>query len=493
MSLLESPYQDLSMRLLPSPVENRHPIKEQTSYPRIIANTLGAPALLGIGILMGQQISQAAPNYQVIRACSLSIGIIERILLKANLPKEAMEVVHNAFASWAWESFLILWQAHENITNPLAKEVIINVILGKAGLDITGDILTAFELRKGDRTYHSPANLNLNGERLNPLFLPAFNDAKGQAICNTALGVVGVALTLFGYLGNSQNFNVLFKTFGAFLIGQGPGVWVMWKIFEELKREEKTDNEAVDFSHEPRISRKKRTFRLIVNMAPSLAADLISALSLLNRPELYFGVGFIYGLNQYVRQRDFETLTVGVHEARKSANLKGRDGLGRKILKTAFKVNIVTSISMFLLAFGWFGGDGLTNSSGKDENISIIVFMSAMLVTIVSGMVQEKLFSPEKNGRALNTLRYLIHHNFLLFAVFYQALTQISAINDRALALDSESAEICGDTGLGLYAVSWIGNRIRDMSVTAPTPSFAAPAYIMEMVKTIWEYLSGEQ
>lgn len=481
--------------------ENSRPVKnqEKISYPRILTNTIVPPMALAIGILLGQQIFQAVPDRRIIRACSFGIGLLQRILFQANFPKELMDNVHNATAGWSFESFLVLAQLYQNLSDPAvfpdqrSAEAILNLILAKGGYDIIGDALTTVNLKKEDRAFRSPASIDLNGNSINPIFAPAFNNTKGQIGYNTALAVAGVGFTLFGYLGNTE-LSLLSKTFGIFLISQGPGVGAMAMIFRALKKYEQISNldEKSDSpSQEPKINLKKKTFRSIINMVPPLAAEMIASLTLYNRPEMYLGVGGIYGQNQYIAQREFETLTPSIHEARKRANIAGVTPQGKKIFKKAYIISIVASITFFLLVISLMDGLGMDKADYNKERVSIGIFTLFAVITIALGLFQEKRFFPQENGRFVNNLRYIYHHNPLALAVPYQALTQITAINDVSLAKDTLSSWICGQIGLGLFASNFIANRIRNMSITRPAKVFTAPAYRMLMIQTVWKCFTG--
>lgn len=470
--------------------------KNKCSIKRVLTNVLSPISLIAASVLLSFEMRKPNPDPRIITACYFDIGACCRAIMQANLPKPIMNQIHDSLARWSLELYEILWNWYLNETNAQTQSVLLNVITALGGYHIVGDALTAINLKKGDRPERTLAEIDLDAPTVNKIIGPDYNDRKWQLFLKAMTGAVGVGLTVFGYIG-AKDLQPLCISIGYFLTFHGVGFFGMEKILQALERAERNSQTVIDIDaiQGLNVDLKKRIFRTIIKLAPRLAVEGFAVLSLASRlvpsftlPILCATGGVVAGAAENQSLREFQVITDVGYQARMRENFVV-NAEGNVVRSTALKVDLVATAAFFALFIGWFIY-GYIFSPPK-EQIEISVLMGAALITLIFGLLEDRFFKPEECGRGPNTFRYLLHHNPFLLAIIYFGLTQITAIDDESLQLDSKQKYVCGLIALALFGINLSANRIHYTSVTRSTPAFTPPLYRIELIKTLFLRFMG--
>lgn len=465
--------------------------RPSSRYLRILTNTLCPITLLVIGIILGKQSDLPESNIKIKTACYLSTGIITRAILQANLPAVVMENIHNTLARWSFEIFEILWNWFLNEENPEIRNGILNTITVLGGVQLAGDLMTAYTLKKEGRAYRTLNDIDLGADVVNKIIGPSFNNRRDQILLKTAQAIFGIGLIVFGFEGNTS-LKVLCNSIGYFFAFKGIGFFGMETIVNLLEKKERSfEGQSLNSLRKQNISLMEKTLRSVGLLVPRLCAESIALIALMNRPELFIPGALLVGAAEYVNQREFQVLTPEVYEAQTRGNITFIED--KKFKKTALKVEEIMSVVFFTLFLGWFCF-GLVDSVQKNkerDEISISVLMASVFITAILSKFADARFFPGKNGQVINNTRLLFQHHPYLLAIIYLGLAQMSAIDDQSLDRDSLSKFICGVVALAFYGAIVGSNRIRNISITRAVPAFSPPIFRMWWLKTVLERLLG--
>lgn len=460
------------------------------SYQRSLSNIASAVGLAATGILYYLS-EEGSSDYKAMEktACMVAAGMLTRTIVQLNLDSKVMRMIHNFFANFSWETYLVLWNIHLNEPT----EATLDAIFAFAGWHTIGNTTSAYHLTKeeGDQRIESIYNEKV----VNHMLVPSYSNLKWQICMETAITTAGIGLTVFAYLYDFPGQKGV-EAIGSFLATRSIGKGVIRALIYYLQRKERNRDylqEFKEYSTEtiPRESFWQKRAKDIVYLMPQFTPIIMVTPLFFRHAQAFFALGLLYGGLSCIKVQQIQVLTKEEFEARKNSNTHEHPVTHQRVINTSIIINDVVSVAFISLATA-FGVIVIVLNNNADRG-AISAFLGSELITLLLAILTAKKFEPEKSGRILTTLRHLIYENPYFLSLLYLSFDEITKIDDKAIAKDKDGSYAAAILEFICYGAMLISNRVRYTDLaTRNDPCFTPPIYTMYAAVTIKDACIGK-
>jgi hypothetical protein len=436
--------------------------------------TVSMVALLSFDI---EEHSSKNPNLEDIYAYQLSLGILFRTFIEANLAIFKVSHTHwvnkinNFLARFSVEIYEILWNVGVNVTNNLASTVLSSARQSFIGYQYMGDATNLWKLNKINR----PSPILEERDIQNLLLEPSVKNVKGQLFFGALKTVLGASCVILPYVFESQTriFRLFLTCLGWSLATEGLGYGMThisllkWRTYEKELKGSDTPGLLDGNIDGPKLPWRIKACRTVAKAFQRVGAETICDLpSVITKTWIPFiPLGFFYGSIRRFTLEKFGTLTQDDLKLRASTRYVGSS----QSVRTEVRVNQVATCAFFTMFTGWFTY-GLIASDNIKERIEIATLMLSTLGSAGAARILDYLFKPGTHSRLFNEIIYRLLYDPYLPLILYQTLVQLTEINDVALARDSNLDWIIGLIGLANFGLLLGQNQVKSFNEQEFTP-----------------------